>query len=70
MVNETARPHEETIKTVFRIQFLDFVKESGDDVMTAGRLSTGEDYTHIHLGIVGCLGRFKLNERHPVSVRE
>ena len=68
MVHQTARAQNKAIKLAFRVQPLDSVKQTADNIMSAGSLSAGKDDAHIEGSISFPLTRDKLNQRHPVSV--
>ena len=70
MVNKTAWPHQEAIKTVLRIQLFDSIKQTTDDIVSTGSLTSGENNTDINsLGVV-FLTRHELYQRHTIGVRE
>ena len=70
MVYQTTRTEDETIETVLRIQLLDLVEKTGNNVVTARSLTTAEDDTNIHLGMIGLSSWLELYDRHTVGVRE
>ena len=70
MVYKTTRTEDETEETVLRIQFLDLIEQTCDDIMAARSLTTREDDTDIHLGVVGLGSGLELHDGHAISVGE
>ena len=76
-VNKTRRTSEEAVQLIVRIQRFKTVKETGDDVVTAGSLTSGENHTHVERLCFRLLTfdfrlryRFHSNDRQTVRVRE
>ena len=70
MVHESTRSHEEAIKLVLGVKFLDGVKQSADDIVSTWRLTSTEDDANIHFLVVLHVTGNKLYERHAIGVWE
>ena len=70
VVNKSARPHEETIKAIVRIQALDGIEKTANHIVAAGSLAAPQNHSDIHLAGVGLVTGNKLHQRHSISVGE
>ena len=70
MINETAGAHQEAIETVFGVQLLNLVEQTGNNVVATRSLTSTEDHTNVHsLGGLALSGN-KLYQRHTVGIGE
>ncbi len=70
MVNKSARTQNESVEFVLRVESLDSIEKTSDDIVSARSLTARENNANIHLCLVGNIALLELDERHSVSVRE
>lgn len=70
VVHKSAWSAEETIELVGWVQFLEPVEDAGDDVVSTGSLSTGEDDADVDGLVDFGLSFHKVDERQSVGVGE
>ena len=69
MIYKTARAKYEAIELVSRIQFLNTVEETRNNVVSTRSLTTGKYYADINLSCLhSTVCRFKLQVWHTISV--
>ena len=70
VVHQSAGTQNKAIQLAFRVQSFNTVEQSANDIMPAGSLASGKNYTDVERGVRLSLARNELNKRHSISVRE
>ena len=70
VVNQSARPHEESVQSIVWIEFFQLIEQTRNHIMSSRCLSTGENHTHIDGFRFRFVSRNEFHERHSVSIRE
>ena len=70
MVYQTTGAQNETIQFAVLVQCFDTVEQTGNNIMSAGSLSTRQDDTYVDGRHIDSFAFNELNQRHAVSVRE
>ena len=70
MVYQTTGAQNETIQFAVLVQCFDTVEQTGNNIVSAGSLSTRQDDTYVDGRHIDSFAFNELNQRHAVSVRE
>ena len=72
VLDQTRRTHQESVESALRIECLDPIKDTGDHVVSAGGLTTGQEDTYIDRLVLGTgiLSLLEGDARHAVGIGE
>ena len=70
VVHQSTGTQNKAIQLAFRVQSFNAVEQAANDIMPAGSLASGKNYTDVERGVRLSLARNELNKRHSISVRE